>query len=223
MWGWGANARARFGSPADPRASTAGWTRRGFALECLGWSTAALGLIAPALPARAAASHFNAIDLQAALIAKITSFIDWPASAGLESGSSPFLVTVLDAPELALRLHFVFEQRPPQGHPARVRTLEGASDLEATHLVFIAPSYPGDLDQVLRSCERMSALSVGCAAGLCARGVAINLLASNATSLARGAARVDHMSFELNRHALKRAGLRASYHLLSRALLVDGP
>jgi hypothetical protein len=48
-------------------------------------------------------------------------------------------------------------------------------------------------------------------AGMCTRGVAVNLLETH-----------QRIEFEVNRHALKRAGLRASYHLLSRARLVDG-
>jgi hypothetical protein len=185
--------------------------RRVFLLNSLGLCAAALGLSPGRLPRRAHAT-FSHSELQAALIAKIASFVDWPASAGLSSASSPFHVTILGASDLTAKLRVVFSQQPPQGHPARVRAVESTGEIDTTHVLFIAPSYPGDVHEVVRQFERTATLTMGSAAGLCARGVAINLIDVDA-----------HLGFEINRVALRRAGLRASYHLLSRAHIVDGP
>jgi hypothetical protein len=185
--------------------------RRVFLLNCLGLCAAALGLSHSAAP-RCARALFSQSELQAALIAKITSFVDWPASAGLSSASSPFRVTILGASELTEKLRAVFAQQPPQGHPARVRAVEHSGEIDATHVLFIAPGFAGDVSEVVRQFERRATLTMGSASGLCARGVAINLVDANA-----------HLGFEVNRMALRRAGLRASYPLLSRAQTVEGP
>lgn len=184
--------------------------RRVFLLSCLGSLYAALGAAQCAGPRRAQA-RVAPNEAKAALIAKITSFVDWPASAGLNSGSSPFRVAVLGSADLAATLHTVFTEHPPQGHPARIRALEHADEVENAHLLFLAPGYAGDVSEVVRLFERTGTLTMGNAEGLCARGVAINLIGS------------DHqLGFEVNRVALRRAGLRASFHLLSRAHIVDG-
>lgn len=151
-------------------------------------------------------------DREAELIAKITSFVDWPASAGLNSGSSPFFVTILGACELTQRLRTVFVQQPPQGHPARVRSVESLGDIDSTHVLYVAPSRLAEIGDVVQRFERTGTLTMGSAQGLCMRGVAVNLTELDG-----------HLGFEINRVALRRAGLRASYHLLSRAHLVDGP
>jgi hypothetical protein len=198
MWGDGADAGA---------------TRRAFVLKCLGCCAGALGMTASSPVARAlAAAPFGAADLQAALIAKITSFVDWPASAGLVSGSSPFLVAVLGTSDVTARLHDLFERQPPQGHPARVRALSAPSRTESAHVLFVAPSFRGDIAEVAQIYERSATLTIGQGKQLCTLGLAVNLVELDA-----------RMSFEINRQALKRAGLRASYHLLARAHLVDGP
>lgn len=193
----------------------AGATRRAFFLKCLGFCSAAVaaGVSTTEPSVRAlAASQFGTADLQAALIAKITSFIDWPASAGLVSGSSPFLVAVLGASDVTVRLRDLFDQQPPQGHPARVRTIAAPSRSEGAHVLYVAPGFTGDIAEVVRAYERSATLTIGHGMDLCARGLAVNLIEVE-----------QRMGFEINRQALKRAGLRASYHLLARARLVDGP
>lgn len=183
--------------------------RRVFLIRGLAACAAASSLkIAPAQ----ARAQLELEEQQAELIAKITSFVDWPASAGLSSGSSPFHVTVLGSSELAQRLRAVFTQLPPQGHPARVRNTESLGEIDFTHVLFVAASRLGEVAEVVQRFERSGTLTMGSAQGLCARGLAVNLTEFQG-----------HLGFEINRVALRRAGLRASYHLLSRAHLVDGP
>ncbi|HEX6240141.1 MAG TPA: hypothetical protein VFZ61_04585, partial [Polyangiales bacterium] len=94
--------------------------RRVFVIRCLAACAAATSLKNARASGR---TPLEAGDPQAELIAKITSFVDWPASAGLSSGSSPFYVTILGSSDLTQRLRAVFGQHPPQGHPARVRSV----------------------------------------------------------------------------------------------------
>src|SRR5690349_13378897 len=66
---------------------------------------------ASSLPVKRARALLEPHDRDAELIAKIAGLADWPASAGLSGGSSPFFVTVLAAGELTERLRPVSIER----------------------------------------------------------------------------------------------------------------
>jgi hypothetical protein len=200
MWGWGTEARA---------------TRRVFIAKLLSVLPLALGRLgalcalagAPSARARAA---FTLSDLQAAMIEKIVTFIDWPSSAGLADVKKPFLVHVLGASEVAEKLAYLFAHQPPWGHKTQVTVVSKEDLPTGAHVLFIAGGFRGDVKDLLKRLNGKPTLTIGSVAGLCAHGIAINLVGAG-----------NRISFEVNRSALARAGLKASYHLLSRARLVD--
>jgi hypothetical protein len=144
------------------------------------------------------------------MIEKIVSFIDWPPSAGLADAKRPFVVQVLGASEVAEKLSYLFAHQPPWGHKAQVTVVSKEDNLPAAHVLFIAGGFRGDVKELLKHLKGRPTLTIGSVEGWCAHGVAINLVGAG-----------NRISFEVNRAALGRAGLKASYHLLSRARLVD--
>lgn len=176
----------------------------------LGAGAGAMAWLVGASPLRAYAQRgYGIADLEAAMIQKIASFVRWPASAGLERPGARFVVTVLGASPLLARLTFLYGK--VSSPPAVVRAVDELADIGKCHVLFIARAYADRLPEVLDLVGDQPTLMIGDTPGMAERGVAVNLYREG-----------DRVRFEINRRALERRGLQASYQLLSLARLVEG-
>jgi hypothetical protein len=166
-----------------------------------------LGLVCA--PITSGQRSFRTEDLEAAMLERITSFIQWPGQA--RTDKRDFVVTILGAAAIAPRLTYLYERRRPQGLSPRVRHISSRSEIGETHVLFIGAEFATELEAILALLAGRATLTVGNTPGFAKRGVAVNLIRDN-----------DRMRFEVNRKALEHAGLRASYQLLNLAKLVTG-
>jgi hypothetical protein len=181
------------------------WCALGLVLLGLSWGAGA----GSALGQRAVSAE----SLKAAMIQKITSFVRWPKSAGLEGTRSPFLLVVLGDPELAPRLKFLYQGHPIGGHRVEVLTRQRIEDIGRPHALFVGSSFAGQLDRILQKVALEPLLTLGDTPGFAERGVAVNLFVDSGRQV----------GFEINRAAMRAAELSPSYQLLSFARLIPSP
>lgn len=160
-------------------------------------------------PVSSSQRSFRTEDLEAAMLERITSFIQWPDKT--RADSKAFVITILGASAIAPRLMYLYERRSAQGVAPRVRQISSRNEIGDTQVLFIGTEFAAELEAILALVSGHATLTVGNTPGFAKRGVAVNLIRDN-----------DRMRFEVNRQALEHAGLRASYQLLDLAKLVTG-
>lgn len=145
--------------------------------------------------------------VKAVLLERIVTFLSW-STDGVDS---PVELVVLGEGTLGREVQRVYSRRKFAGRPVAVRFAEKLEDIGKAHIVIIGRDHAADLNEVLGACASQGVLTVGDTPGFGERGVAINFY--------RDGTRV---RFEVAPRALKRAGIKASYKLLTLARVVGG-
>ena len=167
---------------------------------------ALLGLLllvfAPSSIGAASASHGK---LQAALIYRLASFVEWP-DGSLPEGS--FRVAVVGAPEVASELERLSEKRKLAGRAFEVQRIEapGAGGFD---LLFLGTGEDRGIDAALAQ-RTPNVLTMSNAGSFAKRGGMIQLITVGGRKV----------KFEINRDASEQAGLRISSRLLELAAKV---
>lgn len=154
----------------------------------------------------ARAEAYSEEVVKALLLERIVSFLEW---SGPSQAKAPLEVVVLGEDGFGLELQHVFARKPFGGRPLAVRHTAKPGELGRAEIVIIGAEFAGDLPAVLKLCARAGVLTVSDTPGFGEAGVAVNFYRDGAK-----------VRFELRPSALKRAGIQASYKLLSLARLV---
>ena len=176
-------------------------------------SLVGLGLVVLVLtgkPRSALPLKLDGIALKVAMIGKIAEFIEWPASAGLDDPARPLEFVILGSTALEPRLLDYYRQVRIAGHRVFVRHAHDIDDVGRPQILFVAASAEDDIERIVHRLNRIPVLTVADSEGFAQRGVAVNLYLTD-----------DQVGFEVSRAALERHRLKASYHLLTLARLID--
>ena len=179
--------------------------RRAVALLTAGVS-AAVGL----LPATGKAQRADVWTLKLAFVEKIASFLEWPQDADLTQAESPLFLTFYGDTPMEERARDVYAHRRFGSHAVVVRSVHHPWEIRSSHVLYISASSVAELASILRWVGDMPVLTVADSPGMARRGVAVNLYEEE-----------DRIRFEINRRALHRARIRASFRLLALARIVD--
>lgn len=164
------------------------------------------GMIATLLPVGLSARDSERLALvKAGFIARFPDFVAWPAA----SDDSLTFCLAGDS-ELTGALRSVVRHLQTGGVRPRVREVDGKALPGACRVLFIPGSRSAELDAILGPVRRRPVLTVGDTPGFAQRGVHINLYRDG-----------DRVGFEVNRRAVRRAGLKLDFRLLEMARLVD--
>lgn len=167
---------------------------------------AASGLVS----SRSAARKPDVHRLELNCIERIVSFVVWPKDAKLARPDQPFVWTFVGSTPLHRKARERYALRRVQGHRVVVRSARSASGVSSCHLMFIASSAAGELARILNAVGSRPVLTIADTPGMAERGVAINLYQEQGK-----------FRFEINRKALERAGIQASFRLLTLARIVE--
>lgn len=149
--------------------------------------------------------------LKAGYIYNFTKFIKWPkkASDAIENGGLSFCLagedpfgTVLDKFSRKLKKknkHLVIKKQV------------SIEEMPQCHILYVSPSEKSNVDQILRRVKNYPVLVIGDTPGFAEKGVGINFFLQQ-----------NKIRFEINREALKRAGLVVSSELLHLGRIVPG-
>ena len=154
----------------------------------------------------------RADDLKTVLIGKIAEFVRWPDHAGLADQNRAFELAVLGTTSLdpALSRYYSDQGARIAGHRIYFRRANDLGDVGSPHLLFVGPNMEDAIGELVRRLGGAPVLTVAESEGFVQKGIAISLLQAG-----------DQVRLEISRRALERAGLSASYRLLSRARLID--
>jgi hypothetical protein len=163
-----------------------------------------VGFILPA-----SAQVFSADAVKAAFLHRFASYVEWPPEAVTDA---PFVIGVVGGAGVARNLDELLPNITVQNHPATVRRLSRASELDGVHILFIAAEAQGRTRELRAAALRLPILVVTETADGLMEGSVINFLESNS-----------RVRFEVSLTAANRAGLRIYSSLLSVAARVEQP
>jgi len=169
-------------------------------IVCAGW------LGAPPVYAEAVASEY---EVKAALLYKLTLFVEWPAGK-LPKVREPFLIGVLGKDPFRSVLDETVAGKSVKGRPIRVKRSQKPEDLVDCHIVFISSSEKSRLTEILELFRESQVLSIGDMEGFAEHGGIINLRM-----------RDNKIKFDINQEAATRARLDLSSKLLRLARIVS--
>ncbi len=156
------------------------------------------------LPARAE-DQARLVRFKAVFIYKFFDYVEWPES----ESAGAFKIGILGESLLEEPLREISEKRSAGGRKIAIEVYRNIEALGKCHVLFISSAHSKEIEEVLQRLGDRSVLTISDAVGVADRGVGINFV------MVKG-----KLKFEINRQALKRAGLRASAQLLKLAILV---
>ncbi len=162
-------------------------------------------LLLAALSARAERLEASEAGVKAAFLYKFAAYVDWPA-ASFASPDTPFVIGVLDAPDMVQALDRITAGRRVGSHPVEVRSLGADDSVAGVNMLFVGRDAADALPAVVRAAQRQGALVVSEVDGGLEAGSAINFVLSD-----------DHVGFEVSTPAAARSGHRISARLLAVA------
>jgi hypothetical protein len=138
-------------TPRRPLRRICGALRLGVLLACASACAGARG---------ATLTEANREDLKAAFLFNFVKFTEWPAGA-LGGDGQPFIIGVLDEPELATALQSLLAGKRVMQRPIAVRSLDHPPDPTGCHVIFVGSRGAGEIEALLTSVRDQPVLSVG--------------------------------------------------------------
>jgi hypothetical protein len=169
-----------------------------------------IGLLLVVLCASAghAQTQVTEVSLKSAFLYKFIHYADWPDQA-LGAAADPIAICVIEQDPLADALEQAVSGRTAHDHPVVVRRVADAGDVGGCHVLFVGSPDPARIEQIIARASAHPTLTIGEAEGFARRGGMINFTR-----------RGTRLGFEINRAAVRRAGLNLSSQLLKLAELV---
>ena len=137
-------------------------------------------------------------ELKSATVLTFIRHAEWRLSA-----TGVITVGVIGRPAIVRTLHRTLEGRVANSRTIHVLDVTPVSDLRACHVLYVASDNNREVLQLLAEARAPHALTIGESHKFLDQGGAVNLLMVDG-----------HMSFEVNRDALERAGVAISSTLL---------
>ncbi|MCK6445458.1 MAG: YfiR family protein [Planctomycetes bacterium] len=145
-------------------------------------------------------------DLRAVWLYKFASYIKWPKER-LPEDKSPLVIGVLGRDPFGKTLDATLKDKKLGSHPIEIQRFDDAEKAAASHLLYVSTTDPDEIDEILTTLRGKPIVLVGDGPTFTKHGGMI--------SFKRDGRR---MTFTVNVHSLKAAGLEASSELLKHAV-----
>jgi len=153
----------------------------------------------------AGADRYSESAVKAAYLYRFTAYIDWP----LDSRTSRFTIAVLGDDDVADDLGNFLSTRSIKNLPSQVRKIKKPAEMGDAQMLYIGPSFKGDLRQTIASVNSHPVLIITSQIDALDAGSAINFLEVD-----------NRIRFEASIAAVERPGMRIAPELLSVAVRV---
>jgi len=150
----------------------------------------------------------NSISVQAALIKNFTHLIEWPKNKP-EKNNTTFHLCIHHSKKLEQQFKTIFTNKQIKGRQVDILNIH-STDINGCDLVYITTASKESISLMLKSAHQLGILTISAQEGYGQHGIHINFYESN-----------QHMAFELNKHALDRAGFQVSTQLYRYARIVQ--
>lgn len=142
---------------------------------------------------------------QSIFIYNFSKYVKWPDNMN----SGKFIIGVLGNSVIQNELKEMAASKQVNGMPIEVKQCSSVADIKGCHILYIASSESGKLDQVVTQTQSQSVLIVTDKPGLAKQGSAINFVEVEGK-----------IKFELNQGNAESHGLKVSGSLSSLAIMV---
>jgi hypothetical protein len=150
----------------------------------------------------------NEYQVKAAFLFNFTKYVKWPECA-FENERSPIVVAVVGTDPFGRLLDDALHDKTVGSRKFEVRRFKSSDDLQACHVLFVAPSEVPRLAKICEHYAGSNTLLVGETDHFAGRGGAIGFYIED-----------KKVRFEINTDAIKRASLELSSQLLKLARIV---
>jgi len=150
------------------------------------------------------------VSLKSAFLYKFIHYADWPDQA-FAAVQDPIAVCVVEQQAFADALESAVSGRIAHERPVVVRRVASPSEIGGCHVLFVGALEPERIEQLIARVSDQPTLTIGDTEGFAQRGGMINFTR-----------RGSRLGFEINRGAVRRAGLDLSSQLLKLAELIPG-
>jgi hypothetical protein len=147
--------------------------------------------------------------LKAAIIYKITKFIEWPEDSPL-SASPEFTIGIVGTDPFGEAIEKTIGNRPIHDKPVAIKRFGPQDPIAPCHVLFISPSEQPRLNKILEDCQGMPTLTIGEMPQFTQRGGILNLYKEDL-----------RIRFEINLEAAEESGLEISVQILKLARITD--
>ena len=147
-------------------------------------------------------------QVKAAFLYKFLSYVEWPAGA-IGAASTPIVIGVLDADDIADELRTVVAKRRIGQHPLEVRRADESNALDGVNALFVGAGGADALSRLAPKAHEKSVLLVSDFASGLAAGSVINLVVVD-----------NRVRFEVSLEAAERSDLKLSSRMLAVAMWV---
>lgn len=197
-------SRARENSAArEPRTRQRRWLREAGVIILL-------VLLCGLIPCEAVAQTSSAgeYELKAAMLYRLTYFVEWPAAVVPES-QAPTILCVLGQDPVGTALPSVISGQAGSARRTEVRHPRSASEIRGCQVVYVAASEKKNMAQILAALKGSGVLTVGDMAQFAAKGGMIQFSLED-----------NRVRFDVNLDEATQAGLKISSRLLMLARIV---
>lgn len=147
-------------------------------------------------------------QVKAAFLYKFLSYVEWPASA-LGTATSPIVIGVLGADDIAGELRSIVARRHVGQHPIDVRRINEGAALDGVNMLFIGAAEATALPRLAPEAQKRSVLLVTDFDNALSGGSVINLVVVD-----------NRVRFEVSLEAAERSALKLSSRMLGVAMWV---
>jgi hypothetical protein len=169
-----------------------------------------LVLVLALIPGHAAAQGESAgeYELKAAMLYKLTLFVDWPPSA-YPDPQSPRIVCILGRDPFGDSLTSIVSTKTINGRPIEIRHPQGSEGVRGCHVLYISSSERKNIVQIFSTLKGYSVLTVAEMTQFAAHGGMIQFSLEE-----------KQVHFDINLDAASRANVKISSRLLVLARIV---
>ncbi|MFI3154715.1 MAG: YfiR family protein [Methylococcaceae bacterium] len=143
--------------------------------------------------------------IRASIIEKISRFIEWPVWTG-----ERFTLCVADKAPLLPALQTYYANTSLANKPVSLLTFRGVHELKDCQVIYLSDDQSDDLETILQSVRNQPILIVTEKKDDVSQGAHVDFFVED-----------NRLHLEVNRTALLNSGLKASYHLLKVARIVE--
>jgi len=160
-------------------------------------------------PGRLSAQAAREYTLKAVYLEAFSRHVEWPDSLFSKNSQTPFVIGVIGENPFAGELENTYKNHKILNHPVKIQYLKKIDLSQPLHMLFVARSYRYRIPSILEITRSKPILTIAEFKGAANQGVHINLFITGT-----------NLQFEVNQKAVEASGLKMSFHLLQRAVIV---
>ncbi|MCU0285550.1 MAG: YfiR family protein [Acidobacteria bacterium] len=163
---------------------------------------------------------FDEYAVKAALLERISNYIEWPHDKNIDDPSKPFIINVIgDNPFIVIKkgkttgedwLSVLYKEQKIKERKVEIRYIKKIEDIPCCHILFVSHSMKTMLPRIVEVASQYPLLTVADSEGFAKKGIHINLYIENRSP-----------KYEINEIALKASALTVRYQLLEWGKIIN--